>query len=210
MTSIDDRYPQRLDALHRRCAGGGLVASPSGHVLGSPGAVSWAPGPPSLARLGLACASVPAGADGSQVAAPGSAAAAAFADGLVELHADVLRQGLDHAMTHLEARSAQGTTLLAKQKVQCTIADIAMELRECEALRRDAGAPDGEGTRRRWQATQRLTVAGRSLLRLLGAAGFLADGTGGEVHMAEIAGNVYLHPGTHSGAERHDDHDENR
>jgi alkylation response protein AidB-like acyl-CoA dehydrogenase len=46
----------------------------------------------------------------------------------------------------------------------------------------------------RWQAHRQFVILGRRLLRLLGASGFLADGPAASLHLAEVAGSVYLHP----------------
>ena len=64
-----------------------------------------------------------------------------------------------------------------------------MELQECAAV---SAAADERGRRSRWVLAQRLTAAGRDLLRLLGASGFLTDSPGRDLHLAEVAANVYL------------------
>lgn len=177
-------YPAALDALHERVAPGGLVASPAGHLLAS---VARLPGEPPcpVSQFGLAMAT----------AAPQPAAAVAdrFALGLLDLHRDLLRQTLRLAMSHLGARTSGDSALLSKQLVQGELADIAMRLSEDEAMparRRSTSRPA------RWEAHQQFVSLGRRLLRLLGAAGFLADGPAVPLHLAEVAGSVYLHPET--------------
>lgn len=177
----DTTYPHLLDALHEETGCERMVAAPCGYVLASSGRTAGSLAP-SLSRFGLGCSD-------AGVAHSAGKDQEAFARGLMRLHLDLLRQTLGHAMRHLEGRSAQGTTLLDRQKVRITLADVAVELRECEALAMDDPAT-------RWRVHLRLVDAGRSLLRLLGASGFLADSPGAALHLAEIAGNVYLHQGT--------------
>ncbi|MCS7484528.1 hypothetical protein ACFFQW_12265 [Umezawaea endophytica] len=169
-------YPALLDALHDRTAGDHLVASASGVVVASRDTAS---GDSPLARFGL-------GVDRSE---PDRAAVLdRFADGLLDLHRHVLRDGVAHALEHLNSRTSVGTTLLDRQLVQASLADVAIEIRESEALR-----PHDAATR--WRAHQGLVRAGRLLLTLLGASSFLVSGPGGDLHLAEVTGNVYLHPG---------------
>jgi hypothetical protein len=182
---VNVSYPLLLDALHEQTAPERLVASASGHVLASKARLAGVPQGP-LHRFGLAVTSARGGAGDE---------ADRFAAGLVALHRAILRRTLDDALRHLAARTSAGTTLLARQLVQAELADVALVLRECDELP-DSG---GEAARRtRWQAHQRLIVAGRSLLALMGASGFLLDGPGADLYLAEVAGNVYLHPGTES------------
>jgi hypothetical protein len=172
-------FPARLDALHRQAdPDGRLVASPGGHVVASVDALPDAPWQP-LDRLGLAVA--------ASRTASSPEVLATFADGLLGVQRELVRHTLGHAMRHLDARTSDGTTLLAKQQVQATLADVAMELWEC------AAAPRAD-RRTRWAVHQRLTTAARDLLRLLGASGFLTDSPGLDLHLVEVVGNVYLHP----------------
>jgi hypothetical protein len=182
-------YPSALDALHRQVSPDGLICSPTGYVLASPAAlppVLRTVGPSSLDRLGLASGRQPPGlADGL----PDEVAAGLFADGLLGLHRDLLLHGIDHAMRHLEGRTSSGATLLSMQLIQSQLADIALQLRMDMAVSAIGRTADPAA---RWRSYQRLVTAGRALLRLLGASGFLADGPAGELYLAEFAGNVYL------------------
>jgi hypothetical protein len=174
-------YPSALDELHRRSSPGGLTCSPSGYVLASPAALPAAE-PSPLARLGLAVGRRnPADTMQDDL----------FADGLLNLHRDLLLGVIDQAMRHLEARTSGGSTLLSMQLVQGQLADIALQLNADAAVSATGRAADPAA---RWRSCQRLVAAGRSLLRLFGASGFLADGPARDLHLAEIAGNVYLHP----------------
>ena len=112
-------------------------------------------------------------------------------DRLLELHRTLLRRALAHAMVHLDSRFSEGTSLLARPQIQADLADVAMEIRESELPDPGAGSPQ----RIRWACHQRLTTAGRTLLRLLGASSMLADGPGGDLYLMELLGNAWLHPG---------------
>jgi hypothetical protein len=176
-------YPALLDALHERCAPGGLAASPAGHALASPARLPGAADGP-LRRFGLAF----------EMAKPAAAPdpAGQFAIGLLALHRDLLRRSIQKAMCHLEDRMSGGSTLLSRQLVQGQLADIAMALSAEEAMPSDRREADPSA---RWRSHQRMVAAGRELTRLFGASGFLADGPAADLHLAEVAGNVYLHPG---------------
>jgi hypothetical protein len=180
-------YPRALDALHERTASGRLVSSPTGHLLASTEALPDA-GPGPLARIGLAVANA-----GPESAYGSGATADRFARGLLDLHHELLRETLRHVIEHLAGRTSDGASLLSMQLVQGQLADIALRLSADDAMppqRRDADCPA------RWRTHQRQVAIGRSLLRLLGASGFLADGPAGDLHLAEVTGNVYLHPET--------------
>lgn len=181
-------FSRRVDALHahvlREEAGGPQgrrVPSPGGLVLLA--AASPDGSPP--ARFGLACR--PATPEELTVPAP---VREAFGAGLFALHCDLVEHTVRHTLDHLGARTSGGADLLSRQLVQGALADAALVLLE----ERAGGPPAGQDARGR--AHLRLVAAGRTLLRLLGASGFLTDGPGGELHAAEIAANVYAHPGT--------------
>jgi hypothetical protein len=166
-------YLEALDALHERIAPGRLVSSPTGHVVASAARL-----PGSLSILGLAAVA----------AKPESGPVAdLFAVELLDLHRDLLRRTLREVMSHLAARTSDGSALLAKQLIQGELADIAMRLGEAEAM-----PADDRWTR--WQTHRQLVIQGRRLLRLLGARGFLADGPAAALHLAEVTGGAYLHP----------------
>jgi hypothetical protein len=159
-------YPTQLDALHARVAGTGLVASPSGHVLFSGGA-----------PLGLVFERRPADR------------CAEFADGLLDLHRDLLAAAVAHALRHLDARHSEGAPLLSRPQIQADLAEIATDVRLAAT---PAGVVDD---RIRWSRYRQLCAAGRRLLRLLGASSMVATGPAADIYLAELAGNVYLHPG---------------
>jgi hypothetical protein len=200
-------YPALLDALHERCGAGRLTASPGKYVLASPARLpGTADGPLRRLELALAVAepmpsaeapsrapqSGPAGNDrqhGEPASGPG--AADRFAAGLLALHRELLRRTLRHAMSHLEGRTSDGTSLLSRQLIQGQLADVAMALSAEETM----PAARGDADAARWRSHQRMVAAGRELVRLLGASGFLTDSPAADLYLAEVAGNVYLHPG---------------
>ncbi|BCJ61922.1 hypothetical protein [Micromonospora endophytica] len=180
-------YPLVLDALHSRAAPGRLVASPTGHVLASTVTLPDAP-PGPLTRFGLAVAeATPESAFGEGPAAD------RFAAALLTAHRELLDATIAHALRHLEGRTSGDTTLLAKQLVAGQLADVALRLAEDAAVPEAHRHADRDA---RWRCHLRLVDIGRDLLRLLGASGFLADGPAGDLHLAEVLGNVYLHPDT--------------
>jgi hypothetical protein len=177
-------YPALLDALHERCGPGRLTASPARYVLASSARLPGADDSP-LRRFGLAFATA-----AEPAAVPG--AADRFAAGLLALHRDLLRRALRHAMGHLDGRTCDGTSLLSRQLIQGQLADIAMTLSAEEAM---PPARREDGPQARWRSHQRMVATGRELVRLLGASGFLTDSPAADLYLAEVAGNVYLHPG---------------
>lgn len=185
--NISDPYPVCLDALHERVAPGRLVASPTGHILASPAVLrEEAVGP--LHRFGLAVAD--AGPESVFGAGP---VADRFAVGLLDLHEDLLRRTVRQAIRHLDGRTSGGATLLSKQLVHGELADIAMALSTEHAMPAYRRATDRQS---RWRAHRRLVHTGRMLVRLFGGSGFLADGPAVDLYLAEVTGNVYLHPET--------------
>jgi hypothetical protein len=206
-------YPAQLDALHERCGPGNLTASTTGYSLASPARLPGATDSP-LRRFGLAFTTARSAAGpGAAAEGPGQFSAAAegpgqfsaaaegpgqfntaeqFACGLLALHRDLLRRALQHTLYHLEGRTSGGTTLLSRQLVQGQLADIAMALSAENAMPQDRREGD---LLARWRSHQRMVAAGRELVRLLGASGFLIDGPAADLYLAEVAGNVYLHPG---------------
>jgi hypothetical protein len=183
--STSPAYPAMLDALHARAVRSRLVSSPTGHVLASPGRLPDAP-PGPLHRLGLAVAEA-----GPEAAFGEGRAADRFAAGLLETHRELLRLVLARAIGHLDGRTSAGSTLLSMQMVEGQLADIAMAINADEAVPPQLRDADRAS---RWRSHLRLVAAGRQLVRLFGASGFLADGPGADLYLAEVTGNVYLHP----------------
>jgi hypothetical protein len=182
-------YAGALDRLHEQVAPGRLVAAPGGYVAGSvtrlPGA---SPGP--WSRFGLAVCRA-----GPQACAWSAPVAQAFGTGLLDLHRTQLRDALEHTMRHLGVRSSGDTSLLGKQLIQAQVAECALDICEDEAM---PAQRRGADTASRWRSYRRLVTTGRRMLRLLGASGFLAESPAVDLHLAELTGGLYLHPGTAS------------
>jgi hypothetical protein len=173
MTSAVD-FAERVDACH--------VAA----VVGSSGGIAVASG----RRLpGEAVRGCPA-LSWSCVEPSDEEVLTEFGALFVRLHWDTIRAELDHVVAHLTERTSDGTALLNRQLVQGAIADVAL------ALSDSAEQLDLPKSRHRlWRVHLDLVSAGRNLLKLFGAASFLADGPGSVLYLAELLGNVYLHPG---------------
>lgn len=108
---------------------------------------------------------------------------------LVRLQTKVLRTVLDAAVRRLDDRTSEGNSLLSRQMVQGHIAEVAVVLVESEVVLDDLVDRDLP-----WRVHRRLVTAGRRLLPLFGAASFLVDGAGLDVHLIELIGNTYLQP----------------
>ncbi|KJK56569.1 hypothetical protein [Saccharothrix sp. ST-888] len=184
-------FAAALDACHEQAAPGGLVASGSRWALASAAragdGVPVPGGPPEL--VALRCA-----------APAGERELAVFAEQLLRLHRQALRTVLDAAVARLDRRLSEGTTLLNRQLVRGAVADTALALAESADL---LGLPAGTPWRR-WRIHRDLTAAGRTALKLHGAAGFEAAGPGRLLYLTELLGNTYLHPQPH-GSEAQDD-----
>jgi hypothetical protein len=185
-------YPALLDALHEEVAPGRLVAAATGHVLASSLALPLAAESP-LTRFGVAWTRVDPLAGPDPRIAAAEADRVRFALGLFDLRGALLRRVLRHCMDWLDGRTAEGSSLLGRQLNQGACADIAVEIAECAAMRADLDGTDPEAVA---LIGRRQTATGRRLLDLLGAFGFLSDGVAGELYLAELTANVYLHPGT--------------
>jgi hypothetical protein len=176
-------YATGVDACHDAVAGpAGTVGAPSGIAVASRRRL---PGEPLPGGDVLSWHAVPASDERTL---------AEFAARLVRLQWHTVRAHLDAALGHLTERTSKGAPLLEHELVRGAIADVALALSEAESL---LDLPPTAA--RRWRVHLRLVSAGRTLLKLFGAAGFLADGPGGVLYLAELTGNVYLHPGTEDG-----------
>jgi hypothetical protein len=178
-------YPAALDDLHARVAFGRLVSSPTGVVVASLSALPDAPAT-HLARWGLAVATT-----GTPPEQAGELLLDEFATALLQLHHRLLHRALRRALEHLGGRTSGGASLLTRQLLQAQCGEIAMRLSEDRAVPEDVLRVDPQA---RWRRHQRLVETGRAILRLYGASGFLADGPAVDLHLAEVAGHVYLLP----------------
>ena len=174
---VTAEFAAELDACHD-AVGVGLVGSAHGLAIASSRRLAGRPVP---GCPGLTWASAPRSADG---------VLAEFGSRLVSLHWEVVRTQLDRVVARLGERTSEGSALLHRQLVQGAIADVAIALSDTGGL---LDLP-GNG-QRRWQAHLGLVAAGRKLLTLFGGESFVADGPGSALYLAELLGNVYLHPG---------------
>jgi hypothetical protein len=162
----------------------------SGSVVGSPGELAIASadrlsGEPVRGCDALSWRAVPASNHDDL---------AEFGALLVRLHWETVGVQLDDVLRHLADRTSEGTPLLHRQLVQGAVADVALALSDTEGLLELPSTAS-----RRWQAHLGLVSAGRTLLKLFGGSSFLAGGPGSVLYLAELLGNVYLHPGWEGG-----------
>jgi hypothetical protein len=92
---------------------------------------------------------------------------------------------LGDCVRYLSDRLVGADRLLDQQLVRADLADAGTDLAELRALLTGPVAADLTGIHRR------LTAVDRTLLRLLGASGFLADGPGRRAAVAELLADVY-------------------
>ncbi len=216
------RWAGTLREIHRRHGGRRLLVSTSAHaacaaadlaaveVFGLPGAgaVHWVSRRRCVVtdldhrpatRSGLTIVRVtqrwPSMEPGPAAAGPVPPLAApdprlSWAADLCRGHLDLVRGLLDRAVDHLNSRTLDGTPLLSRQHPQALIADAAMDLAEAaECLAAAANVAQVADIHRR------AVAAGRSVIRLLGASGFVQAGPGGDLYAAELTCRLYLDAG---------------
>jgi hypothetical protein len=111
--------------------------------------------------------------------------------GLAWLRLGLSERLLDQCLTYLHARTTAGRPLLDMQLVRGDLADGYVDLLEVDTLLTQGPGPH-LGSDPLWRVHQRITRAGRALLRLLGASGFLADGPGRDAYLSELLANIYV------------------
>ncbi|MEU3859153.1 hypothetical protein AB0F03_17545 [Streptomyces sp. NPDC028722] len=115
----------------------------------------------------------------------------------------------DACLAHLASRHTDGAPLLMQQMVKGTLAEVLLEHVEIEGVLDDLTAgrtgplgPLRPTDDRHLAALQeQITRADRTLLRLLGAHGFTADGPGAGAHASELLADAYGPPGPRTGPE---------
>ena len=109
-----------------------------------------------------------------------------WALGLVWLRLGLSESLLDACVHYLGSRACGDSTVLRQQLVKGAVADVVMEQLEVYAALTGVGAPGPA------HLHQQLTVADRALLRLLGAAGYLAGGDGETAYLSEVLAEAYI------------------
>ncbi|MGW6831914.1 hypothetical protein ACWGCI_00565 [Streptomyces sp. NPDC054949] len=110
-----------------------------------------------------------------------------------------IRLGLSEALRervvdHLTGRTTGDVPLIRQQLVKSAVADALVDQLEVRAVLMDA-AP-GELSPATLQDMQRqLTAADRAQVKLLGAAGYLADGPGQTAYVSELVAETYAAAG---------------
>ncbi|MFE2727328.1 hypothetical protein [Kitasatospora sp. NPDC059327] len=185
-------FAAALDACHELAGPGALVTSPGGWAVASAARLpEGVPVPGGSAVLAVTGSGVPSPERAREL----------FADGLLRLHRELLRGLLDAVVVRLGDRTSEGANLLNRQLVQSAVADVALALTEAADL---LAIPDRTAARRH-RIHRGLVDAGRVAIKLYGASGFVADGPGRLLYLAELLGNTYLLP---DGRERDEDGDE--
>jgi hypothetical protein len=108
-----------------------------------------------------------------------------WARGLVWLRLGLSEGLLDACVRYLDSRACGESTVLRQQMVKGAVADVLIEQLEVHAALTGMDAPGLA------HLHQQITVADRALLRLLGAAGFLADGAGETAYRSEVLAEAY-------------------
>ena len=123
----------------------------------------------------------------------GGDAWAAWALGLTCVRFGVSERLFDDAVAYLDGRTAGDTKLLHQQMVKGAVADAVIGQLEIETMLTGAAPGDLDDTVLTGLNAQ-ITENDRALLRLLGAASFLADGPGQLARASELLADVYFGP----------------
>lgn len=109
-----------------------------------------------------------------------------WALGLVWLRLGLSEGLLDTCTRYLDSRACGDSTLLRQQMVKGAVADVLIDQLEVHAVLTGVDAPALA------HLHQQITVADRALLRLLGAAGYLAGGAGETAYRSEVLAEAYI------------------
>jgi hypothetical protein len=108
--------------------------------------------------------------------------------GIAVLRLDVSDRLAGDCVSYLSARTTGDTRLLDQQLVRGDLADAGTDLAELRIL---LAGPPPPPELLPW-LHKRLTGVDRTLVRLLGASGFLADGPGRRAAVAELLSDAYV------------------
>ncbi|MEV4176370.1 hypothetical protein [Nonomuraea sp. NPDC049709] len=171
--------------LHAGPAAGRVVYGPAGHALiprevARAAATSTILGEVDLYGRSLLALREPATAGMT----------AEWALGLAWLRYGLSEGLLEHCRSYLGGRTSDGSPLLLLQLVKAQLAEAVIE--QLEVLTALEGAQPGDlGHDHLTALHQRITLADRILLRLLGGSGFRADGPGQSAHVSELLADAY-------------------
>ncbi|MFJ9695827.1 hypothetical protein [Kitasatospora sp. NPDC101183] len=151
-------------------------------------------GPGGHALLPSGAAPLPGGQEGPGLLAaePDTAAARAseqWRAGLVWVRLGASEGLRDAVVARLAERTTEGAPLLMKQMVKGSLADVLMEQLEAEGVLSASEEPPPAAELERLH--ERITLADRALLRLLGAHGFTVPGPGWDAHLSELLADVH-------------------
>jgi len=110
--------------------------------------------------------------------------------GLAWLRLGLCDRLLEAALAHLGERTFDGAPMLRQPLIKAQLADIVIVRLEVDAVLTGGRAGDDDLR----VVHDRLTLAARSLIRLLGAAGFTIDGAGALGYVTELLDDVYCRP----------------
>lgn len=193
-----------LTALSEAPGAGLLCCGPGGHAI-APGRIVrdarrvWFAGvecdrerdtevscsPAPLAQLGLVVVR-------QQRTGTGPAAAyRSWTIALTWLRLGLSRRLMDSSIASLKARKVGNSSLLQQQLVKGSVADVAIDHLEIQSLLSGSGECDPLDDLVA-ELHRRCTEADRTLLRLLGAAGFTLDGPGQVAYVSELLADAYV------------------
>ncbi|MFI0975842.1 acyl-CoA dehydrogenase family protein [Streptomyces sp. NPDC021093] len=185
-----------VEELYRAVPAGALLSGPAGHALVPAARLSEVPSvcPVALEGSGLTVV----GTDSADRAATGNMLSTALA----WLRLGLSRGLFDACVDHLGRRTVHDAPLLQQQLVKGALADAATEHTAIETV---LLAPVLDGATL-GDLHRQLTGADRTVLRLLGAFGFTAEGPGRAALLSELIADAYAchhhpEPGTEPGTE---------
>ncbi|MEU8890063.1 acyl-CoA dehydrogenase family protein [Streptomyces sp. NPDC048442] len=174
-----------VEELYRAVPAGALLSGPAGHALVPAARLSGVPPvlPVALEGSGLAVVRTDACATGEVPPATGDVLTTALA----WLRLGLSRGLFDACVDHLGRRTVHHAPLLQQQLIKGALADAATEHTAIETV---LLAPVLDGATL-CDLHRQLTGADRTLLRLLGAFGFTAEGPGRAALLSELIADAY-------------------
>jgi hypothetical protein len=187
-------------------AGGALVCGPSGHAVVPAGVARtaqrvWLGNVPADRAAGQETTLRTLRLDGEDLIALRHRPAAAGPEppcpwpdwifGLAWVRLGVSEALLDRCLTYLRNRKTGETPLLLQQMVRGSVAEAVGGHLEIRAVL-DGSAAAGRPAVALADLHRQITVTDRGLSRLLGAAGFLADGPGQSAYLSALLSDAYL------------------